>query len=605
MQSPREVNNAPRGAAGLRLDSIRDWISATPAGGFVIVAATLLIATPLGTWTLISWFPALMPVEPLIESVLNIGVVLPLLVFLFVLPSARNIRQRELAERALRAEREALAIRVRDRTAELEGSNQRLRDEVDQRQSAQKAIEFQAGLLDAVEQAVVAVDTEGRVLYWNRFAEDLFGSRASETQGHRLGDIVTFVRPDGGRLDELKHCEIRASWAGEAEAVRRDGASLPVYLAWSPLPGEAQGCVCVTMDIAESVIAREALRDSEEKYSSLVENSPTGVFILQADRLHFINPKFSEISEYSREELLRADPWSLVHPDDRERAREVARRQADGDPVPEEYECQLITKSGQVRWVAMRHTLIRYRGGPAVLGNVQDITERRHMEVELHRLSARLLKVQEEERRRLARDLHDSLGQKLTGIKFLIEATLAETWPQERRAGTARLRALIPIIQDAVEEVRRISTELRPSILDDLGLLPTLAWHLRELAKLHPEIVVEPQITAAESDVPEALRTPIYRILQEATNNVAKHGGDCRLVVGLEAGEGRLRLLIRDDGAGFDPAALPRRDGNGGIGLGSMRERTELSGGSFSVRSAPGAGTTIQAEWPLDGPFSG
>lgn len=578
-------------------------MSTTPAGGFVIVATTLLIATPLGTWALVNWFPALRPIEPLIESVLSIGVVLPLLVFFFVLPSARNIRHREVAERALRAEREQLVTRVRERTAALEGSNQRLRDEVDHRQRAQKAIELQTGLLDAVEQAVVALDGEGRIRYWNRHAETLYGAVATEAQGRPLEDIVTLIGPDGGGLCGRGSSPSR--WSGEVEAVRADGTRVPVYLACSPLPGEGAGCVCVSFDITQSRSAREALRDSEEKYSSLVESSPSGVIILQDDRLQFANPKLTEILGYSRDELLGADPWSLVHPDDRERAREIVCRQVEGESVPEEYECQLITKSGQIRWVAMRHTLIRYGGSVAVLGNVQDITERKHMEAELHRLSARLLKVQEEERRRLARDLHDSLGQKLTGIKFLIEANLGEPWPQERRASIAGLRALIPTIQDAVEEVRRISTELRPSILDDLGLLPTLAWHLRELAKLHPEIAVEQQITAAESDVPLALRTPIYRILQEATNNVAKHGGGCRLVVGLEVGEGRLRLRISDDGAGFDPAAPRRGEGNGGVGLGSMRERTELAGGSFSVSSAPGAGATIQAEWPLDAPFSG
>jgi PAS domain S-box-containing protein len=605
MQRPQEINDAPRGVLGSRILSIRDWIAATPAGGFVIVATTLLVATPLGTWTLISWFPALIAIEPLIESVLSIGVVLPLLVLLFVLPSARNIQQRQVLEQALRAEREQLVIRVRERTAELEGSNRRLRKEVDHRQRAQKAIEFQAGLLDAVEQAVVAIDREGRVRYWNRYAEDLYACRATEARGRHIADIVTFVRSDGRRLDDRGGGEGRSSWSGEVEAVRADGARLPVYLARSPLPGTGEGCVCVSFDITEWKAAREALRDSEEKYSSLVESSPTGIFIFQDEKLAFVNPRLSEILEYPRAELLELNPWHLLHAEDRERLGAVERKRAAAEPIPDEFECQLVTKSGQVRWVAMRNTLIRYRGGPAVLGNVQDITERRRMEMEVHRLSARLLKVQEEERRRLARDLHDSLGQKLTGIKFLIEASLGEPWPGERRAGVGRLRGLIPTIQDAVEEVRRISTELRPSILDDLGLVATMAWHLRELAKLHPEVAVDQQITAAESDVPVPLRTPIYRILQEATNNVAKHSGPCRMVVGLETGEGRLRLRVSDDGVGFDPGAPPRDGRNGGIGLGSMRERAEFSGGSFSVRSAPGAGTTIEAEWPLDGPFSG
>jgi signal transduction histidine kinase len=224
--------------------------------------------------------------------------------------------------------------------------------------------------------------------------------------------------------------------------------------------------------------------------------------------------------------------------------------------------------------------------------------------MEVHQLSARLLGVQEEERRRLARDLHDSLGQKLTGVKFLIEAALGKSWPEERRSGMDRLHALVPTIQDAVEEVRRISTELRPSILDDLGLLPTMAWHLREFERAHPGFVVEQRLDVTDSEVPDGLRTPIYRVLQEATNNVAKHSGTSRMVVGLERDDGRLCLLVQDDGVGFDPEAPPvRAAGNRGIGMGSMRERTELTGGTFSVRSSPGGGTAVRAEWPLNPPL--
>ena len=268
--------------------------------------------------------------------------------------------------------------------------------------------------------------------------------------------------------------------------------------------------------------------------------------------------------------------------------------------MPEEYECRLITKTGQVRWAAMRNTLVRFQGEAAILGNVQDVTDRKRMETKLHQLSARLLTIQEEERRRVARDLHDSVGQTLTGIKFMVEAAVGGPWPEDRQPGMERLRSLVPTIQDAVEEVRRISTELRPSILDDLGLLPTIAWYFREFEKAHPRLAVEQRLTLTESDVPAVLRTPIFRILQEATNNAAKHSGARRLLIRLDDGGGRLRLRVEDDGLGFDPAAPQVEGGNGGSGLSSMRERTELSGGAFTLRAAPDAGTIIEAAWRLD-----
>jgi PAS domain S-box-containing protein len=480
---------------------------------------------------------------------------------------------------------------------------QRLREELASL-AAREAVDFQASLLDAVEQAVLATDGEGHILYWNRFAEDLYGWKASEATGRSLADLITFIQGDGQHLEMLGRCLKGVSWTGEAEAVRRDGSRFPAYLVCSRLKGDAPGYVSLSMDISASKRAQQALRDSEEKYSTLVESSPIGVFIFQDGMFVFVNPGFAELLEYSREALLQLEPWLVLHPDDRDRVREIARKRLEGERVPGEYECRLVTSTGQVRWVAMHNTLIRHRGALATLGNVQDLTEHKRMETELRQLSARLLGVQEEERRRVARDLHDSLGQTLTGIKFAVEAALGELWPQERRAGIERLRSLVPTIQEAVEEVRRISTELRPSTLDDLGLLATIAWYLREFEKTYPHLAVERHVNATESDVRRDLRTPIFRILQEATNNAAKHSGASRLEVVLETSDGSLRLRVRDDGVGFDPRVPRAEPGKGGSGLGSMRERTELSGGFFTVSSAPGVGTTVQAEWRLDSSVS-
>lgn len=603
-RKPREVRNKPIGGPVRPLARFREWVSRTPTGAFVVVAATVFVVEFFSAWRLEHWLPALRGVAPLVEVVLNLGVVMPVLVFLFVLPTARNIRQLEASERALHALRDELETRVHQRTRELQEANGKLREEAEQRQGAQKAIKFQASLLDAVGEAVAATDGEGRILYWNRFARDLYGWKASEVKGRSLREVLTFIQGDGQRLDVLAHVGKGIGLSGEVEAVRRDDSRFPAYLVCSNLPGEAEGYVCVSFDISEWKDAEQTLRDSEEKYSTLVENAPTGVFILQNSALAFVNPRFAQLLEYSRDELLQVEPWLIVHPEDRDRVREMVRKRVAREPVPDQYECQLLTRKGQVRCVEIGNTLIRFRGAAAILGNVQDLTERKRMETELRQLSARLITIQERERRRVARDLHDSVGQTLTGIKFTVEAALGELWPHERRAGIERLRSLVPTIQDAVEEVRRISTELRPSTLDDLGLLATIAWYLREFEKTHPRLAVERHINATESDVPRALRTPIFRILQEATNNVAKHSGAQRLVIGLDAGAGSLRLRAQDDGAGFDPGAPPAEAGKGGSGLSSMRERTELSGGSFSLSSAPGAGTTITAEWRLDSSVS-
>jgi PAS domain S-box-containing protein len=603
-QQETETQNNSVGEFDRPLGCLREWVVKSPIGAFVVVAVTVFVAESLSSWILLERLPVLEHIEPLVEFMLNVGIVLPVFIYLFVLPTARNIRQREATERALRTAHEELEVKVRERTRDLEQSNKRLRQEVDGRRRAQQAVEFQASLLDAVREAVVATDGKGRILYWNRFAEVLYGWKATEAVGSKLDDVITFLQDSGQRLDVLTKCGKELGCNGEVEALRRDGSRFPAYLHCSCLPDEAAGYVCLSFDFTEWKIAEEALRDSEEKYSNLVENSPTGVFTLQDGKFVFVNPRFARILEYSRAELLQIEASHLVHPDDRERVAEIARKQVVDEPASYHYECRLITKTGQVRWVAICNAMIRNNGEIATLGNVQDVTDRKRMERELHQLSARLLTIQEEERRRVARDLHDSVGQKLTGIKFMVEAALGAPWPEERRWGMERLRSLVPTIQDAVEEVRCISTELRPSILDDLGLLPTIAWYVREFEKAHPSILVEQQLQATESDVPPGLRTSIFRILQEATNNLAKHSSASHLLIGLQCDERSLRLRVQDDGVGFEPEAAAEA-GKVGSGLSSMRERAELSGGTFSLSSVPGAGTLIVAEWRLDPSVSG
>ncbi len=604
MVNPKKEETAGLDADDSAIGRLRRWIASTPTGAFLAIAPVVFVADFLNAWTLEEWISASGPLEPLIDAALDLVVVLPILLFLFVLPTAQYVREREAAERALLAAGENLERRVRERTAELEESNDRLRQEAKQRRRAQEAVAFQASLLDAVEEAVAATDPEGRVLYWNRFAEQLYGWKAQEVEARRLEDVIAFRHPDGQPLEVLGQCKDGVSWSGEVDAVRRDASHFPAYVVCSPLDSGTCGYVCISVDISELTEAVQALGESEEKYSSLVENAPTGIFAVLDNKIAFVNPKLTRMLQYSSDELVGTDPLLLVHPEDRDKVAEIGAKRAAGASVAEEYECRLLTKTGHVRGAAVRGTLIRYRGRLATLGTVQDVTDRQRMETELHQLSARLLTIQEEERRRVARDLHDSLGPTLSGIKFMVEAALGGPWPEERRSGIQQLRSLVPTIQDAMEEVRRISTDLRPAILDDVGLLPTMAWHLRELQKGHPRLAVEEHLNAAECDVPLGLRTPVFRILQEATNNVAKHSRASRLVVGLDIVEGAVRLRVKDDGVGFNPGA-PRREANsGGLGLTSMRERAELSGGTFSLASAPGAGTTVEVVWPVDAAVS-
>jgi PAS domain S-box-containing protein len=217
---------------------------------------------------------------------------------------------------------------------------------------------------------------------------------------------------------------------------------------------------------------------------------------------------------------------------------------------------------------------------------------------ELRRLSGLLVTIQENERRRIALDLHDGLGQSLSLIKLSIENAarlLADGAVSE--AGES-LQHLLPQVKEALAEVRRVSSELRPSILDDLGILPTLSWFFREFEAACGHIAVEKAFNVAEHEVPAPLHITLYRIVQEATNNIVKHAGADRVRVSLDRDDDGLHLLIEDNGCGFDLGVAHADEGQcRGLGLLSMRERASFSGGTCRIDSAPGRGTRIEVSW--------
>ena len=217
----------------------------------------------------------------------------------------------------------------------------------------------------------------------------------------------------------------------------------------------------------------------------------------------------------------------------------------------------------------------------------------------LRQLSLKLISAQEEERRRVAVDIHDTLGSCLAAIKFKVQDVLQRA---ENTAGlpAESLAAVVPVVQEGIEECRRIQMDLRPSLLDDLGLLATLSWFFRGFRTIYSEIRIEEEIQIEEEDVPAALKIVLFRVTQEAMNNIAKHSKADLVRLFLRKGKGRLELEIEDNGQGFSTEKSPSTGGvKRGLGLTSMKERTEFSGGSFEIESVEGEGTTIRVSWPL------
>jgi signal transduction histidine kinase len=218
---------------------------------------------------------------------------------------------------------------------------------------------------------------------------------------------------------------------------------------------------------------------------------------------------------------------------------------------------------------------------------------------DLRRLSVDLLNAQEKERKLVASEIHDSIGSSLSATKFKVESALTELADRSPQTTTA-LKSLIPIIQGAIDEARRIQMNLRPSTLDDLGLLATLRWLCRQFESTYSAIGVKQNIKIEEHEVPDSLKTVIFRILQEGLNNIAKHSRAKVVLLFLQKTEQAIKLALQDNGQGFDLSKVQSPGGTPqGLGLKSMRERAELSGGSFEVESTQGKGTTIRASWPI------
>jgi signal transduction histidine kinase len=211
-------------------------------------------------------------------------------------------------------------------------------------------------------------------------------------------------------------------------------------------------------------------------------------------------------------------------------------------------------------------------------------------------LSRQVLVAQESERKRIAADLHDSLGQLLSAAKFGVESALHHANDETK----LKLVDVASTVKQALEEVRRIAMNLRPSTLDDLGILATLSWFLREFRSIYRSIEVEAELPTEEREVPDRLKVAIFRVVQEAMSNIAKHSRATRARVRLESRGGLLRLAIEDNGIGFDVREVAARTGiDRRLGHSCARERVESLGGTFNLHVTPGAGVRIDISWPL------
>jgi PAS domain S-box-containing protein len=351
--------------------------------------------------------------------------------------------------------------------------------------------------------------------------------------------------------------------------------------------------------ITERKRAGEALQESERSYRELFEVAPDAIWVhdLKGNIIK-ANKAAEKLTGLSAEELAGGNVKTLLSEEGLRLAKEVRRRLVKGEAV-QPYEQHLIRKDGTEATLRLTTSPIFSNGQLIAFQNIaRDITEEKRMQENLRYYLQEIARAQEEERRRIARELHDSTAQTLIALLHQLENLLGDKAKLPVREAKA-LWGFYEQIRDVLREVRRFSRDLRPSILDDLGLLPALEWVTGELKKEYGveatlEVVGDVRRFSQEAEL------ILFRIVQEALRNVAKHAQASKAEVKIEFEKQKTRVTISDDGIGFElPESLGDLPHTGKLGLAGMQERVQLLGGNLKLKSKPGKGTTVIATAPI------
>jgi PAS domain S-box-containing protein len=391
----------------------------------------------------------------------------------------------------------------------------------------------------------------------------------------------------------------------ETDERRVDGSPIRIegdYICIEDGAGRITGHFGIQRDVTDRHRAVEALRLSEVKFARIFHSAPLRVSIstLEDGRLLEINDTFLRDLGLTREEVIGRTAIELglyAHPEDRERMlQELARR-----GIVRDFEFDGLTRGGRHEVTLLSADAIVLDGRPCVLALAFDITERKRAEAasrrsrrELRALAARLQTVREQERAHIAREIHDELGQALTALKFdlaWLQGHLSAHQPQL----VGRARSAVTVVDETIASVHRIATELRPSVLDHLGLVAAIEWQAAELER-RTDIRATLDLPADDLSIKDARITTVFRILQETLTNVARHAQATRVTITLRSGRRGLLLKVRDNGRGITPQELTSVRSLGLVGL---RERALACSGKLRIEGSPGEGTTVTLHVPL------
>jgi two-component system sensor histidine kinase UhpB len=355
--------------------------------------------------------------------------------------------------------------------------------------------------------------------------------------------------------------------------------------------------------ILEKEKAEDELKKSEMRFRALIENNADAIVIRDTNfNLIYASPAAKKILGLDIAGETRKDPRDTIHPEDQEKLLQVQQEVSlnPGKPIPVEF--RRLNDNGEFVCIEGVVTNMTYNEAvKGIVSNFRDISDRRRAENELkeanialHNLSNHLQHIREEERIQIARDIHDELGQQLTGLK-MDASWLNKKLVTEDKAIHDKLTDMIKLIDEAVKSVRRISSDLRPSMLDDLGLVAALEWHSHE-TEIRYGIPVKFHADCNDAEISVEKATSLFRIFQEALNNAIKHANAKSIISRLTKQDGRFILQINDDGVGMKEDEVKSKKT---LGLLGIQERVFILSGKYTMKSEPGKGTFLQIEIPL------
>lgn len=517
------------------------------------------------------------------------------------------------AEQAIQEINDQLESRVMQRTAELMAANAFLKQEVADRKRAEEALRASTReweqTFNSIPDQLCVMDLNGVILRANKAMREQFEPLHGDLVGLNCnhcyyGDTTpdppspwTIVLTDASPMMLETSFPALEGWYLVA--------SYPLF----DFKGIHWGAVSAVRDITESKKAQEALREidleqkrtqaalkqAEEKYRGIFENAIEGIFQSSPDgRFISANPAMARMLGYDSPEELINDRRDItrqhyVNP----RRRSIFEKLINEKGMIQGFELQAYRKDGTTIWTSENVRIVRDDAGKVLYyeGIIEDITQRKQVEVERLELLRRIVSAQEDEQRRISRELHDQMGQSLAALMMGLKSLKDSV---EEEPVVESIQRLQDITNRIADEMHSLIRELRPTALDDLGLQTALTNYLDEWSQ-RSNVAIDFHANGwLDQRLGSQLESTIYRIIQEAVNNVMKHANAQNISIILEKRGDKVSVIVEDDGVGFDVEALlktPARKRR--FGLLGMRERVALVGGTFRIESTPGVGTTV------------